>query len=135
MTKKFDLETIQQINLFEKLTGAKLKDIILREETVSYIVQEGEIKKAIGKEGNNVRKLGRITRKRIKIIEFKPNPILFIKNLINPIKPKSIELSGSNIEIEADRKTKGLLIGKNQQNLKVFREILKDYFNLGIIIK
>lgn len=135
MNKKFDSDTIQQINLFEKITRTNLKDLIQKDDTFLYIVQQGQIGKAIGKDAINIKRLTNITKKRIKIIEFNQKPEAFTKNFIHPLKPSSIKVENNVLEIEADRKTKGLLIGKNQQNLKILKNVIQEYFSLDVRIK
>jgi len=134
--KIFDIDAINQIKLFEKITRTELKDIIHKPDTLIYVVPLGQIGRAIGKKGANIRKLRDVTRKKIKIVEFHPIPELFIKNFISPLKPFSITRDKKVIKIEADRKTKALLIGKNQQNLMMLKKILQEYFgDLEIKIK
>ncbi|MBU1203695.1 MAG: NusA-like transcription termination signal-binding factor [Nanoarchaeota archaeon] len=135
MIRKFDIDMIHQINLFEKITKSRLKDIIPKQDTLIYIIHPGQIGKAIGKKGINIKKLNKITKKKIRIVEFNLNPKIFVQGFIAPIKPDSIDITNETMEIKADRKTKGLLIGKNQQNLRILKDVTKQYFNLDIKIK
>ena len=73
--------------------------------------------------------------KRLRIIEFNENPVNFINNFIYPIKVESITLNNNVIEIKAnDRKTKGLLIGRERRNFNELSDLVKEYFNLTIKI-
>ena len=135
MFNKIDKDTIQNINLFENITKAKVKNYFINNDVLNFIVDNTEMGKAIGKNAINIKRLTSLFKKKIRIIEFNNNPIIFLKNLIYPLKPQEINLNDSFIEIKADLKTKALLIGRNQQNLKVYNDILTYYFNLKIKIR
>jgi len=127
-------DKIQKINLFENLTNTKVKNI-LDEERLIVIVEHGELGKAIGKKGKNIRMVENIMHKKLKIVEFSNDPIKFVSNFIYPIKVNEITLNDDVIEIkERDRKTKGLLIGRERKNLNELNDLVKNYFNLKIKI-
>ncbi|MEK6841061.1 MAG: NusA-like transcription termination signal-binding factor [Nanoarchaeota archaeon] len=127
-------DKIQKINLFENLTNSKVKNI-LDEERLIVIVEHGELGKAIGKKGKNIKMVENIMHKKLKIVEFSNDPIKFVSNFIYPIKVNEITLNDDVIEIkERDRKTKGLLIGRERKNLNELNDLVKNYFNLKIKI-
>ena len=120
------------MTLFESMTGAKLKDCILNERLL-FIVEENEIGKAIGKKGSNIKRLENMLNKRIKVVEFSPDVLQFIKNLLYPLQTSGIENNDDVIAIQADTKTKSLIIGRNQQNLKNLISIVKRFFDIESI--
>lgn len=129
-----DKDKIQKINLFENLTNSKVKDL-LDDEKLIIIVEQGEIGKAIGKKGKNIKMVENILHKRLKIVEFSNNPIEFVANFIYPLKVENISLNDDIIEMKVnDRKTKGLLIGRERKNLNELNNLLKNYFNFKIKI-
>lgn len=129
INQKITIETIQLINLFEKITNAKVKDCFTKEDQVIFIIQNGDLAKALGKNSANIIKLKELTRKQIKVVEFSDDPIRFVRSIIKPAVPESITLNNTTIEIKAnDTKTKGLLIGRDSKNLQALRIILKKYF-------
>ena len=125
----YDIDAMKFMSLFENITRAKLKDCIIKENMILFIVQPNEISKAIGSKGANVRKLERILNKRVKIVEFASEPVNFIKNLIHPLQVKEItEEDRVYTLIPVDLKTRGMLIGRNATNLRAFEEVVKRYF-------
>jgi len=127
-----DKDKIQKINLFENLTNAKVKEFF-EDEKLVFIVENGDIGKAIGKQGKNIKMVENLMKKRLKIIEFNQDPLKFVKNFIYPVKPETIELNNDFVEIKSkDRKSKGLLIGRERKNLNDLSKLLKDYFNLNV---
>ncbi|PIN74874.1 NusA-like transcription termination signal-binding factor [Candidatus Woesearchaeota archaeon CG10_big_fil_rev_8_21_14_0_10_37_12] len=128
---KFVLDTnaMQTISLFEKLTRADVKDCVLLPDQVIFVVQEGEIGKAIGKGGQNVRDLERRLKKKIRIVEFKSDLLEFVKKVVAPLELADISLDGDAVILSAkDLKTRGLLIGRGASNLRAFESIVKRYF-------
>ena len=129
-----DKDKIQKITLFENLTHSKVRDFI-EDEKLIFIVEHGELGKAIGKNAKNIKMVEKMMHKRLRVIEFNEDPIKFINNFIYPIQAENISLNGNSVEIRAnDRKTKGLLIGRERKNLNELDNLLKNYFNLTIKI-
>lgn len=125
---------LQTFSKFEKVTGAKLKDIAEHKETLIFIVDKGEMGKALGKGKKNIDTLRKVFNKNIKIVEFTPNQTQFVRNLLFPLKPDSVQEDGDNIVIQdADRKTKGLIIGAKASNLRAYESIVQRYFNINEI--
>lgn len=131
---KLDIDLIQRINLFEKLTRARVKGVF-NSNGFLIVVNYGEVRKAIGKNGVNVKKYASMINEKVKIVEFNNNPVTFLKNLIMPLKVEKIEKEDGFINISADHKTKGLLIGRNQKNLEEYNKVFKKYFDMVIRIK
>ena len=50
--RSYNKEEINHINLFEKITKARVKDCFLN-DIIVFIVEEGDLGKAIGKKGFN----------------------------------------------------------------------------------
>ena len=125
----FDMNTMKFMSLFEKITRAQLKDCIVKESMILFIVQPNEIAKAVGAKGANVKKLERMLKKKIKIVEFNPEPVNFIKNLIHPLQVKEITHDDGTYTMTAsDLRTRGLLIGRNASYLRAYEEVVKRYF-------
>lgn len=128
MKIKYDIDVMKFISLFESITKAKTKDCIVGDRVV-FIVHENEIGKAIGKNGINVKKIENILKKKVKIVEFSPDVLQFIKNMTYPLKVKDVVNEDNVITITgADTKTRALLIGRDSQNLVNLKNIVKRYF-------
>ena len=119
------------ISLFEKITKANLKDCFEEGDKLYFIVKQGEIGKAIGKGAVNVKKIQNKTNRKIKIVEFNPQTIGFIKNSIYPVIAKDIQEKDDVVIITAkDSYNRGLLIGRGAKNLREIEKITKRYFNI-----
>jgi len=132
---KYDNESLKIMSLFEKVTRTRLKDSFVDNNgLLTFIVNERELGRAVGKQAVNVKKLEKLLNRKIKILEFNSNIINFIKNLIYPLKAREIKQEGEEIIIkDSDIKIKGLLIGKNAKNLRNTESIVKKYFQINEI--
>jgi len=132
---KYDLNLMKFMSFFESLTNTKLKDCFIDNNSLLvFVVEENQIAKAIGKKGVNAKRIKEKLNRKIKIVEFNPHLEIFVANLINPLKAKEIKIDDKVITIVGpDTKTKGLLIGRNGQNLRNYEETVKRYFDINEI--
>lgn len=127
----YDVELIKTINLFEKVTKARVKDALYMKELLTFIVFEGDMFKALGKNLENLKRMESMLKRKIKIVEFNSDMIKFITNLLYPYKVDSISVEGKIVTIkDEDTKTKGLIIGAKAQNLRQYESIVKKYFDI-----
>jgi N utilization substance protein A len=138
---KISTDEIKYIGLFESMTGATVKDCIFEDNRnkIVYVVKEGDMGLAIGKNGTNAQKVKETLNKPIDIIEYSEDPVKFIKNIIWPVKVKSIHVSerkdGKKIAIlDINKKDKGLVIGKEGKNIDRIKNLLKRHHNLDDIM-
>lgn len=108
----FDVNTMKIISLFQAITRASVRDCIMDDE-ITFIVGEGEIGMAVGKGGENAKRVSAALKRKIKIVEFSTDLFTFIKNLIRPLEVAKIEEKEGAIMLTApDTKTRGYLIGR-----------------------
>jgi len=125
----FDMDLMQKISLFERLTGAGVKDCVLEEGKILFIVNPGQVAKAIGKGGANIRNLEFKFKRKIKIVEFNPSLLTFIQNLVYPAKIEDMEEQDGIVTIKAaDTKSRGILIGRGASSLRAFESITQRHF-------
>jgi N utilization substance protein A len=128
---KYDLKTIQLINLFEKITRANVKTFLTYNDILVFIVKENQARKAVGPKGINVKKLNSLLNKRIKIVEFNNEPVKFIKGFISPIVASDIKVEDKIMEVKvSSTRDKGLLIGRDKKHLNMLKNLVKKYFDI-----
>lgn len=130
MIVKLDTTAIHHITLFEDITKAKVKDCIEQEEKIIFVVNEGELGLAIGKESKNLKMLKSILNKNIDVIEYSDDAVQFIKNIFHNYKVREVRLSEERTEVVIDPNDKARAIGKNGRNLKVAREIAQRHHGI-----
>lgn len=134
MKIKYDINLMKFISLFETLSGAKVKDCISGEPLI-FVVEQGEIAKAIGKNASTLHRIENVLKKKVKIVEFNDDVTLFVKNLISPLKVSDIKEENKIITIrDSDTKTKGILIGRDSKNLNKYKDIVSRYFDIADIL-
>ncbi len=129
------MQTIGFINFFEQTTQAKVKDCFYENETLVFIVNEGQIHRALGKGGEKIRKVSARTKKKVKLIEFSSNPCRFVLNLLYPLKPEVVLEADTIIIKTANNKEKGQIFGREKTNLKRIQSIVNKFFPLTIKIE
>ncbi|MEM5801978.1 MAG: NusA-like transcription termination signal-binding factor [Candidatus Aenigmatarchaeota archaeon] len=138
MEISFNTETIRMINFFENITGVKIKDCIIENETntVYFVVEEGKIRLVIGKNGRIIKNLEEKIKKKIKVFEFSKDLPTFIKKLIPQAKEVRIKNENNNIvvEIEVNKKDRAIVIGRDKRNLKIYKTFLNRFYNVTDLI-
>lgn len=132
---KYDFELIKYIPFFENITQTKARDLIeTKDKVLLFIVEPGQIGKAVGKHGSNVLRMEKLTNRKIKIVEFNPDIRQFVKNLVYPAHVLEVtEEEGAVIVHGKDSMAKSLIIGRENKNLKETEEIIKRYFDVNKI--
>ena len=134
---KYDINLMKFISFFENLTRAKVKDCIDSGSGSSliFVVQKGEIGKAIGKNASNIKRLENMLKRKVRIIEYDEDVVKFVRNVLAPIKVEEVELVDSKVVIrDNDMKKKGMVIGRDASNLKKHKEIVSRYFPIEDIV-
>ncbi|MAG38859.1 hypothetical protein CMO90_02115 [Candidatus Woesearchaeota archaeon] len=127
---KYDINLIQQINIFEKVTRTNVKECFFFKEKLTFMVEQGMLEKSLGNNKSHLHKLEKMLQNSFKIIEFSDDLQQFIKNLIAPLRVVSIVEEDGIITIKGpDVKTKGLMIGSKAKNLRETEEIVQKYFS------
>ncbi|HIH25214.1 NusA-like transcription termination signal-binding factor [Candidatus Woesearchaeota archaeon] len=132
---KLTLDSINNINLFENLTGARVKDCITEERKLIFLVEEGNIKQALGKENSNIFRLEKLLKKQIEIIGYSDDVLKFVRNLIYPNRADEIKIDNNNVIIVInDPVMKGRAFGRGRENLKKINDLVKKYFKMEVKI-
>lgn len=127
----YDVDMIKSMNFFENTTHARVKDAFYLKDILTFVVFEGDMFKALGKNLSNLHKVENLLGKKVKIVEYNSDIIKFITNLLYPYKVSEIKQDGKLIVIsDQDTKTKGLIIGAKAQNLRAYESIVKKYFDI-----
>ena len=135
--KVITTEIIGYINLFERITRARVKNCYPGHDNLIFIVYEGEAGKAIGKKGDNVRRLTHLFKKRVKIVEYNNDPLKFVANLIFPVRADNISFEDDKTVVIEGKgvKFKQIVLGPERKNLKEIQNIVSNYFDVEIKVR
>ena len=115
--------------IFERLSRARVKDCFKFEDTIYFVVAQGEMGKAVGKKGVTIKRIQNELGKKIRVIEFRDNVKDFVRNVIYPIKVEEVVEEEGNIVLrDNNRKTKSLIIGRDGKNLSLLNRAVKRFF-------
>ncbi len=137
MGVKLSAESIRYLTLFENLTGASVKDCLVYDDKVVFVVRRGDMGIAIGKGGINVERARELIGKKIEIIEHSDDPAEFIANIFKPIKVnvRLMERGGKKIaQISVSPDLKGIVIGKGGKNINKAKELARRHHDIEDII-
>lgn len=120
---------INYITLFEKLTGASVKDCIANED-LTFIVKEGDMGLAIGKDGTIINKIKRDMGKEIHVYEHSEDTSKFIKNLFYPINIEKVEVDNKTVRIFVSPEFKKRVIGRAGKKINTVKDIAKRHLDV-----
>lgn len=133
MAKTIDMQFMRYINLFEKFSGVSTSDCFNYNNTLFFGVPKSKISKALGSKSLNLKKLGEVLRKKVRIIEMPSNiegRIKFVSDLVYPIEVNKIEFNSEEVVISASMQNRAMLIGRDRVREKEFLEILNKLFGV-----
>ncbi|MBS1262961.1 MAG: hypothetical protein MAG715_00126 [Methanonatronarchaeales archaeon] len=120
---KLDSECMRNIALLESLTGAGARDCIVDDEsgTTVFVVNEGEMGLAIGRNGKNIRKVERNLGSSVELVEYSEDPETFVRNALKPAEVSSVTLEeagdGLLARVDVEDEHRGVAIGKEGKNI------------------
>lgn len=133
---KLDADTLRLLSLFEKVTGARVKDVVDEEDRKTFIVDEGQLGKAIGKGAQNLKRLRDLLNVDIEIVGYDADRKKFIENIFHKFKLLSVEFEehhgrGDVARIKVDPQEKGRAIGKGGRNVALARTLAQRHHDLA----
>ena len=135
---KITSDEIKYIALFENITGAITKDVIIDDDRLIFVVKAGDIGRAIGKKGINIKRAKDMLNKNIDIVEFADSEVEFIKNTLAPARIKSVSISEKKDRkvaiVNVEPKDRGIAIGKNGKNVARARLLAKRYLDIDDVV-
>jgi N utilization substance protein A len=128
---------IEELRILTKSTAI---DCLIDErfDRIIYIVRPGDMGLAIGKKGENIRRMQKVLGKKIEMVEYSENPDDFIANMFRPALLSSVEKdeAGRVRVILQKRSELGIAIGKGGANVEKARLLFRRFFGseLGEIL-
>ncbi len=127
------MQHMRYINLFRKTCHVSTTNCFVYNNTIVFAIPNPLVSKALGKNGENIRKLALVLRKKIKVISMPKNNEgikKFVENVVSPVTFTNLELKDGGIVISAGRQSKAALIGRNRLREKELQDILGRYFGI-----
>jgi NusA-like KH domain protein len=135
---RLDNEAFHFFSAFERLTHTKALDCYVTDHRVIFIVENGSLEKALGKNKSNLNRLKAVLKKSTHIVEYSPKPEQFVANIFSMI--WRFKVNRSEILEQQDHRQvcvvwvrpqdKGLMIGKGSRNLHLVQELTKRHHHV-----
>lgn len=126
------------MSLFERMTDAVVRDCVERDDTVVFVVDAGEMGKAIGKGGANIDRVRRSLDKEVEVVEFSENEADFVANAFQPAAIDGVEVveedGGKVAYVDVDDSDKGLAIGKDGENIAKAKKLARRHYEFDDIV-
>ena len=133
---ELSMDDMKCIAAFETETGAVVKDCLLTDSAVAFIVKEGDLGRAIGKKGANITRIRQLFARQVLVFEDSENMEQFIRNLFGSIPVKNInvheKMDSKTAFVSVDEKDRGSAIGRNGERIKVGRALLQRRFDCDL---
>jgi NusA-like KH domain protein len=142
MARIIDMQLMRYINLFERSSGVRTSDCFVYNNTIYYAVSKDQVFRAIGKNGENIKRIVETLRRKIKVVPFyenfesfdetKQKEALkeFIKNVVEPVEITNFEFKDGFVSFSGTRESKAILIGRDRSREKELAEVLARHFNV-----
>lgn len=138
---KITADEFRYMALFSEITGVTVRDCIVDDENhrIIFLVNPGEVGKAIGPRGFFAQQLSRILGKTVEIVGYSDKVEEQVKYALAPARVKDVKLverpNGIKIVyVGVEPADKAIAIGKNGRNVQRARLILRRHFGIESVI-
>ena len=138
---KLTMDQMRKISLFQKITKVTPRDCLddEKQDRLIFVVNEGKMGLAIGKNGSNIKSLQNLLKRNIELVEYYNDPIKFLKNmlnakLINEVKINTRPDGSPQAIVLVNPNNKGLVVGRAGRNAEKARLLAKRYFDITNVL-
>ena len=138
---KLTMDQMRKISLFQNITKVTPRDCIddEKQDRLIFVVNEGKMGLAIGKNGSNIKSLQNLLKRNIELVEYFNDPIKFLKNLLNAKLINEVKISkrvdgSSQAIVLVNPNNKGLVVGRAGRNAEKARLLAKRYFDIPSVV-
>ena len=121
-------DELKCISLFEQMTGASPEDCVIAPERVVFILKEGDMGRAIGRQGSTIKRVREAFGKQVDVFEAADTLEGFVRKLYAGMELKELKVSDVDgakaVQISVGAKDRGAAIGRNGDRIKLARMLL-----------
>lgn len=135
---KISSDELSLMSMFQGLTGATARDCVVDEkrDRVIFVVSQGQMGLAIGKEGASVKKIERAVRRPVEVVEWADDVEGLVKNSLGAKFVQEVRMSDrldgtKGVVVVVDSKKKGAVLGLGGKNAEKVRLLAKRYFDIS----
>lgn len=130
-------EARQLIGFIEEESGATVRDCLVDDERVVFVVAPGEMADAIGPQGRTVARIEDRVNKRVELVEDADDPGTFVANALRPAAVYDVTVRDREGETvayaEVNTADFGAAIGRDGQNIRTATDLADRHFDVDAI--
>ena len=143
MTQSIKLTTdeMRLMSLFQSITKVTARDCLddQKYDRIIFVVNEGNMGLAIGKNGSNIKSLHNVLKRNVELVEYFSDPSKFLKHVFNSKFINEVKLTekadgSSQAIVLVDASKKGLVVGREGRNAERARLLAKRYFDISSVL-
>lgn len=123
-------DDLNHMKAFEEMTSATVKDCLVTDEDITFVVKKGDMGLAIGKNGKCVKKAKKKFGKKVSLVEHSDDAKEFAKNIFNPAPIENIKKKDKTLEITINRRQKNRIMGRKGKRIKRAKKLLKRHHDI-----
>lgn len=132
-----DMQTMRYINLLDRTSRVKTTKCFSYNNSIIFAVPRAMISRALGPDASNIRIIQDQLGKRVRVV-VEPSGVSdaerFVKDIVSPVKFKSLEVKEGEFILNAGSQSKAALIGRNKRRLEELDRIVQDMFGMSLKI-
>ena len=137
MQREIGFKERRYIEELRILTKATALDCIidLRFERIIYVIKKGDMGFAIGKKGDNIRRLEGVLGKKVEMVEYDDEVEGFLANIFRPAQVIQFDRDDDAKKINttvSKRTDVGIAIGKNGSTIEKARILMKRFYGYEV---
>ncbi len=138
VAKTIDMQVMRYINLFGRISRVSTTNCFVYNNTIYFAVPKNQVMFAVGRNGENVKQLSEVLRRKIRIVA-EPNEggdrihalKKFIEEVVAPVEFTSLDLNNDGVLVlSGEREAKAMLIGRDRSKEKELAEVLERNFGV-----
>jgi transcription termination/antitermination protein NusA len=135
---KLSSDQLSLMSLFQGMTGATARDCVIddRRNRVIFVIAQGQMGLAIGKDGASVKKIERTVRRPVEVVEWADDIEGLVRNSLGPKFVQEVRVSErldgtKGVVVIVDSRKKGAVLGLGGKNAEKVRLLAKRYFDIS----
>jgi len=135
---KLSSDQLSLMSMFQGMTGATARDCVVddKRDRVIFVVAQGQMGLAIGKDGASVKKIERAVRRPVEVVEWADDIEGLVKNSLGAKFVQEVRVSErpdgtKGVVVIVDSRKKGAVLGLGGKNAEKVRLLAKRYFEIS----
>lgn len=135
---KLSSDELSLMAMFQGMTGATARDCVIDEkrDRVIFVIAQGQMGLAIGKDGASVKKIERAVRRPVEVVEWADDVEGLVRNSLGAKLVQEVRVSDrldgtKGVVVIVESKKKGAVLGLGGKNAEKVRLLAKRYFGIS----